>query len=117
MQVEYNLHKDLGLTFVMVTHDQRRRFCRDRIAVMNQGKIEQVVSEQIYEQPRTPFVADFIGIPTYFQVELKWRKAQVPNYHRNRAENCCNSLQLFLAYHNPGGVRPEKIHLSLSAPV
>ena len=44
MQVELsNLHKDLGLTFVMVTHDQEEALClSDRIAVMNQGKIEQI---------------------------------------------------------------------------
>jgi len=58
MQVELsNLHKDLGLTFILVTHDQEEALCQ--IAVMNQGKIEQVEPQQIYEQPRTPFVADF----------------------------------------------------------
>lgn len=69
MQVELsNLHKDLGLTFVMVTHDQEEALSlSDRIAVMNQGKIEQVGSpKQIYEQPRTPFVADFIGDTNLF---------------------------------------------------
>lgn len=64
MQFELsNLHKDLGLTFVMVTHDQEEALSlSDRIAVMRQGKIEQVGSPKaIYEQPQTPFVANFIG--------------------------------------------------------
>jgi spermidine/putrescine transport system ATP-binding protein len=64
MQMELsNLHRDLALTFVMVTHDQEEALSMsDRIAVMNQGRIEQIdVPKQIYEQPKTPFVADFIG--------------------------------------------------------
>ncbi|MGI0489272.1 ABC transporter ATP-binding protein [Pantanalinema rosaneae CENA516] len=64
MQVELsNLHQELGLTFVMVTHDQEEALSlSDRIAVMNHGKVEQIGSpSQIYEAPQTPFVADFIG--------------------------------------------------------
>jgi spermidine/putrescine transport system ATP-binding protein len=64
MQVELsNLHRELGLTFVMVTHDQEEALSlSDRIAVMNQGRIEQIdAPTRIYEHPRTPFVADFIG--------------------------------------------------------
>lgn len=64
MQLELsNLHQDLGVTFVMVTHDQEEALSlSDRIAVMNIGKIEQIgTPNQIYEQPRTAFVADFIG--------------------------------------------------------
>jgi spermidine/putrescine transport system ATP-binding protein len=64
MQLELsNLHQDLGVTFVMVTHDQEEALSlSDRIAVMNIGKIEQIgTPNEIYEQPRTAFVADFIG--------------------------------------------------------
>lgn len=64
MQLELaNLHRSLGLTFVMVTHDQEEALSlSDRIAVMNQGRIEQVGSpSDIYENPQTAFVADFIG--------------------------------------------------------
>ncbi len=64
MQLELsNLHQDLGVTFVMVTHDQEEALSlSDRIAVMNIGKIEQIgTPSEIYEQPRTAFVADFIG--------------------------------------------------------
>lgn len=64
MQVELsNLHRELGLTFVMVTHDQEEALSlSDRIAVMNQGKIEQVDTPmRIYEHPQTSFVANFIG--------------------------------------------------------
>jgi spermidine/putrescine transport system ATP-binding protein len=64
MQVELsNLHQDLGLTFVMVTHDQEEAMSlSDRIAVMHEGRIEQIgTPQEIYECPQTAFVADFIG--------------------------------------------------------
>ncbi|HEY9909257.1 MAG TPA: ABC transporter ATP-binding protein [Thermosynechococcaceae cyanobacterium] len=64
MQVELStLHRELGLTFVMVTHDQEEALSlSDRIAVLNQGKVEQVDSPSyIYDHPQTPFVAEFIG--------------------------------------------------------
>jgi spermidine/putrescine transport system ATP-binding protein len=64
MQLELaNLHKQLGMTFVMVTHDQEEALSlSDRIAIMNNGKIEQIdTPSQIYDQPQTSFVAEFIG--------------------------------------------------------
>lgn len=70
MQVELsNLHQELGVTFIMVTHDQEEALSlSDRIAVMNMGKIEQIgTPSEIYEHPQTPFVADFIGDTNLFQ--------------------------------------------------
>jgi putative spermidine/putrescine transport system ATP-binding protein len=57
------LHKRLGLTIVFVTHDQSEALTMsDRIAVFNRGKIEQIGSpREIYDQPRSRFVAQFIG--------------------------------------------------------
>lgn len=69
MQVELsNIHQDLGMTFIMVTHDQEEALSlSDRIAVMQGGRIEQIGSPtEIYECPRTPFVADFIGDTNLF---------------------------------------------------
>ncbi|QZZ21849.1 ABC transporter ATP-binding protein [Leptothermofonsia sichuanensis E412] len=74
MQVELtNLHRELGLTFVMVTHDQEEALSlSDRIAVMNQGRVEQVdTPSRIYEQPLTPFVADFIGDTNLFPGKIE----------------------------------------------
>ena len=74
MQMELsNLHQDLGVTFVMVTHDQEEALSlSDRIAVMNNGKIEQIGSpSEIYELPQTPFVADFIGDTNLFQARVE----------------------------------------------
>ena len=58
-----DLHRRLGITTVMVTHDQEEALSMaDRIVVMNHGVIEQVgTPEQVYREPATAFVADFIG--------------------------------------------------------
>ena len=64
MQMELKrLQSQLGITFLFVTHDQEEALVMsDRIAVVNQGSIEQIGSvREIYHQPRTRFVADFIG--------------------------------------------------------
>jgi putative spermidine/putrescine transport system ATP-binding protein len=57
------LHKRLGLTIVFVTHDQSEALTMsDRIAVFNRGRIEQIgTPREIYDQPRSRFVAQFIG--------------------------------------------------------
>lgn len=58
-----HLQKKLGITFIYVTHDQEEALTMsDRIAVMNNGVLEQIDSpEEIYNHPKTKFVADFIG--------------------------------------------------------
>ena len=64
MQFELKeLQRRLGVTLVFVTHDQEEALAMsDRIAVMNKGRVEQVgAPTEIYERPRTRFVADFIG--------------------------------------------------------
>ncbi|CAD5373456.1 Fe(3+) ions import ATP-binding protein FbpC 2 [Rubrivivax sp. A210] len=57
------LQRQLGVTTVMVTHDQEEAFAvADRVVVMNQGSIEQVgTATTVYREPATPFVADFVG--------------------------------------------------------
>jgi putative spermidine/putrescine transport system ATP-binding protein len=64
MQVELKtLQRNLGITFVFVTHDQGEALSMaDRVAIFNQGRIVQVgAPQEIYERPRTRFVADFVG--------------------------------------------------------
>jgi putrescine transport system ATP-binding protein len=58
-----HLQSGLGLTFIIVTHDREEAMTlADRIAVMDQGEIVQVATPaEIYEQPRSRFIADFIG--------------------------------------------------------
>ena len=65
LQVELKaLQAELGITFVFVTHDQEEALTMsDRVAVMNGGRVEQAGSpREVYEQPETVFVADFLGV-------------------------------------------------------
>lgn len=64
MQLEIRrLHRELGVTMVFVTHDQSEAMTlSDRVAVFNQGRIEQLASPQeLYDAPANPFVASFLG--------------------------------------------------------
>ena len=97
MQVELKaLQKRVGITFIFVTHDQEEALTMsDRIAVFNQGKIEQVGSPaEIYEHPATAFVAGFVGVSNLVRGEL--------------AKRMTGSETTF-------SIRPEKIHLTESA--
>jgi spermidine/putrescine transport system ATP-binding protein len=65
LQIELKaLQEEVGITFIYVTHDQEEALTMsDRIAVMSQGRIEQVGGpEEIYEEPATAYVADFLGV-------------------------------------------------------
>jgi spermidine/putrescine transport system ATP-binding protein len=73
LQVELKgIQRDVGITFVYVTHDQEEALTMsDRIAVMNRGVIEQVDGpENVYERPRTTFVAGFIGVSNLMPAEI-----------------------------------------------
>jgi spermidine/putrescine transport system ATP-binding protein len=73
MQLELkNLNREVGITFIYVTHDQDEALTMsDRIAVMSAGKILQLGDpREIYEQPRSRFVADFIGETNMLRGEL-----------------------------------------------
>jgi len=63
------IHDEVGTTFIYVTHDQGEAMSlSDRIAVMNNGKIEQIgTPAEIYENPKTKFVASFIGDTNFFE--------------------------------------------------
>jgi spermidine/putrescine transport system ATP-binding protein len=74
MQIELkHLQKSLGITFVFVTHDQEEALAMsDRIVVMNDGEIEQIgTPREIYNHPKTRFVADFIGETNVFEAYLE----------------------------------------------
>jgi putative spermidine/putrescine transport system ATP-binding protein len=66
------LHKKLGITFIYVTHDQGEALSMsDRVAVFNRGRIEQVDSPRnLYMQPKTSFVADFVGTSNIIESDL-----------------------------------------------
>ncbi|HLP88987.1 MAG TPA: ABC transporter ATP-binding protein [Nostocaceae cyanobacterium] len=123
MQMELsNLHKELNLTFIMVTHDQEEALSlSDRIAVMNQGKIEQVgTPNEIYEHPQTSFVADFIGDTNLFSGEITEVDAEEIKVITktglaiivHRQENTPVELSQPIVV----SIRPEKIQLSIYPP-
>ena len=72
LQVELKtLQSELGITFVFVTHDQEEALTMsDRLAVMNGGRVEQAGSpREMYEEPQTEFVADFLGVSNLVEAE------------------------------------------------
>ena len=89
------LHDEFRITTVYVTHDQAEAMVTsDRIAVMNAGRIEQIgTSEEIYERPRTSFVARFIGASNILDCEVQGNRAVV------------GGLVLQLANTGPGAAR------------
>jgi spermidine/putrescine transport system ATP-binding protein len=71
LQIELKeLQQQVGITFIYVTHDQEEALTMsDRIAVMNAGRVEQVGPPQdLYEEPTTTFVADFLGVSNLMTV-------------------------------------------------
>ncbi|ADP78120.1 ABC transporter ATP-binding protein [Pseudofrankia inefficax] len=74
MQIELKrIQREVGITFVYVTHDQSEALTMsDRIAVMNKGRIEQLAAPRdLYERPRTRFVAGFIGTSNVLRRTVK----------------------------------------------
>lgn len=121
MQVELsNLHQELGVTFIMVTHDQEEALSlSDRIAVMNMGRIEQIgTPSEIYEHPQTPFVADFIGDTNLFQGRVESTQASTLQVTTDKG------LKIFVKSQDSWNgtppsevvvsVRPEKIQVGAS---
>ncbi|MBP0438561.1 ABC transporter ATP-binding protein [Tianweitania sediminis] len=114
-----DLQQDLGLTFLVVTHDQEEAMTMaDRIAILDKGEVMQVATPpEIYEAPGSRFVADFVGSVNLFQGQVTRRDA-------GRAEIAGPGLVIHTA--NPGdaeqgktvhyAIRPEKIRLSSFPP-
>jgi len=84
MQIELKqLQRRLGITFLFVTHDQEEALSMsDRIVVMQEGRIEQIGSpREIYESPRTLFVARFIGEVNIFECALVSQNGGIAELH------------------------------------
>jgi spermidine/putrescine transport system ATP-binding protein len=73
LQIELKaLQEQVGITFVYVTHDQEEALTMaDRLAVMNEGRIEQVGSpREVYEEPASAYVADFLGVSNMLDAQV-----------------------------------------------
>ena len=121
MQLELKqLNREVGATFVYVTHDQEEALTMsDRIAVMSEGRILQLGTPgDIYERPRTRFVADFIGQTNFLEVDVigadvEWAEVHVPGSGRlwvRVPDGMAAVGQMTLA------VRPEKVSLLSDLP-
>ncbi|MBO1436440.1 ABC transporter ATP-binding protein [Meiothermus sp. CFH 77666] len=110
-----NLQERLGITFIFVTHDQEEALVMsDRIAVMNKGRIEQLgPTEEIYELPKTAFVAKFIGDSNLIPAQaLEPRKVRTPigEFVLDDEDALTPGQEVLLS------VRPEKIRLFREKP-
>ena len=120
LQVELlNLQRRLGITFIHVTHDQEEALVlSDRIAVMRAGRIEQLgAAAELYERPRTRFVAQFLGTCNVFDATVRQHAA-----NGFFAETALGELRVDLSLQTPPAqgrqqialaIRPEKVHLCL----
>jgi spermidine/putrescine transport system ATP-binding protein len=103
------IQKEVGITFVHVTHDQEEAMTMaDRIAVMNDGRIEQEGSaEDLYEAPRTEFVANFLGTSNLIDGRLVGAgEVQTHDGARLRVPTAPDGGDAVRV-----GVRPEKVSL------
>ena len=117
MQVELKrLHARLGITFIFVTHDQEEALVMsDRVAVINRGRLEQVgTSEEIYERPRTHFVADFMGVENFFEVSCAAHTPEGTRFEMAGGQALWASNSADLPPHSPAtlAVRPECVRLT-----
>ncbi|GIH68765.1 ABC transporter ATP-binding protein [Sphaerimonospora thailandensis] len=117
MQLELKrLQNEVGITFVVVTHDQEEAMSlADRIAVMRGGRVEQVDAPvDLYERPRTPFVADFVGANNLFEGRVTGKGLEVdelgvlpaPPSRPGEGAGLAEGSRALLA------IRPERIRLT-----
>lgn len=112
MQLELKrLQHEMGLTFVIVTHDQDEALVlADRIAIMNAGKVEQIgTPKELYEYPATRFVADFIGEMNFFKGVAKGTAVAVEGLGTFESDT---SAEGPVSY----AIRPERLRASEMAP-
>ncbi len=116
-----NIQQRLGVTFVVVTHDQEEAMTLGtRLGVMNQGRIVQVGSpSDIYESPANRFVADFIGSVNMFEGQVSQEGPEGVHVtctelggtvRAERSVTCARGSTVWTA------IRPEKISISRRAP-
>lgn len=117
-----NIQEELGLTFLIVTHDQQEAMTvSSRIGVMRAGQLQQIGTPgEVYEYPNSGFVADFIGDTSLFEIEVtgqegefttaKWQGSNEPVYLRALDDAPVDPAAKFLS------LRPEKVTVSVERP-
>lgn len=120
-----DLQQTLGLTFLIVTHDQEEAMTvSDRIAVMDKGIVVQVATPaEIYEAPNSRYVADFIGDINIFEAEIREKTAAAEGKPASVLldceglavaveQDCAAVVGNRVAF----AIRPEKVRISLDPP-
>ena len=97
-----NLQYKLGITFIIVTHDQEEAMSlSDRMAIMKEGNILQIGNPvEIYEKPSDKYVANFIGTANLFQLDKINEKIFIKELNVEVSNNFSKNKNLFL-------IRPE----------
>jgi len=114
-----NIQEQVGVTFIVVTHDQEEAMTlSSRMAVMDAGRFKQIgTPTEIYEFPESRFVADFIGSANIFEGRVIEDgsdhvrvSTNVGEVYINHGQSVAENKQIWV------GLRPEKIHLSITPP-
>ncbi|MFC4766932.1 sulfate/molybdate ABC transporter ATP-binding protein [Effusibacillus consociatus] len=105
-----NIHDELNITSVFVTHDQEEALeVADRIVVMNEGQIEQIgTPEEVYSQPATPFVYNFIGRVNVVSGQVQKGRIRIGNLEMKVPENVNLAGSAAICY-----VRPHDIEIEI----
>ncbi|MBN3942316.1 MAG: ABC transporter ATP-binding protein [Nostoc sp.] len=114
------LQRQLGTTTIYVTHDQTEAMTMgDRIAIMSEGKIQQVASPlELYNRPANLFVAEFIGSPPMNFISVEFHAPQLITHSQFRftlPEVWGKALQKYDGKTLILGIRPEHLNLSMPA--
>lgn len=127
-----SLQKKLGITTIMVTHDQEEALSMgDKIVVMNEASIEQIgTPKEVYNYPKTPFVADFIGTINFFKTAGSYaairpeniivEQKQTVNSMKAIVENIefrGSSYRLYVKLHENNNVKTDNELLIVDIPV
>ncbi len=115
MQIELKrIQHEVGITFIHVTHDQEEAMTMaDRIAVMNEGRVERLGSPtEIYDDPRSEFVAGFLGASNLMDADVVDAAAGVVSIPPATKVQVPAGALSGIGRAVRIGVRPEKIHLA-----
>jgi len=109
-----DLQHEVGITFIYVTHDQEEALTMsDRIAVMNEGKVQQVADPPtLYERPNNRFVADFIGQTNVFSGTIEsvdGSRVTLVTPSGEKVEATAGEIEVGIGKEAQATVRPEKV--------
>lgn len=120
MQIELqDLQRDLGITFVLVTHDQEEALSlSDRICVMRAGRIVQTgTPQELYDQPKSRYVADFVGTSNFFDGRIERVSSATCAITLSNGRSYTGSSRGEITVGDDAclSIRPEQIRLHLKA--